>query len=136
MKANNSKSIERIVNKAMKSSQIEQPSFNFTEQVMSQVEAYETGKISYKPLISKKHWMIIATSIIVLTVILMFRETEHQPTYLSPLYNLLNSDFSYIRIPSNLNISNVFMYGILLFGLLFGIQVPLVKYYYFKRNNE
>jgi len=135
MEADKNKHIEDILKKAMKSSKIERPSPNFTDNIMSKVEAIEGQKISYQPLISNKSWVALSVLVLLIVSILLFRESDSQSAYLEGLFQYIQMDLSFINFNSNFNISQIFMYGILLFGLLFGIQIVLIKYFYVKRNN-
>jgi hypothetical protein len=135
MEADKNKHIEDILKKAMKSSKIERPSPNFTDNIMSKVEALEAQKISYQPLISKKSWVTLSVLVLLIVSILLFRESDSQSAYLEALFHYIKMDLSFINFNSNFNIPEIFMYGILLFGLLFGIQIVLIKYFYVKRNN-
>jgi len=135
MEADKNKHIENILKKAMKSSKIECPSPNFTDSVMSKVEALEGQKINYKPLISNKSWVALSVLVLLIMSILLFRESDSQSAYLEALFQYIQMDLSFINFNLNFNIPEIFMYGILLFGLLIGIQIVLIKYFYVKRNN-
>ena len=54
------KYLDDLTKKVIKIGSIESPSFNFTDTVMSQVEALGKNQLTvYKPLISKKKWALI-----------------------------------------------------------------------------
>ena len=60
MNENVDKHIEKLVDKAMKDSVLETPSFDFTSKVMQHVTATSKSKATvYEPLISKKVWFVV-----------------------------------------------------------------------------
>jgi len=130
MEPNKNKDLDRFLRKAMKASKIEQAPPNFTENVMSKIEAIETKKISHGPIISNKKWIMIAGCVLALIGVAYVVEIEIQSTYLNSIRELIKVDFSVFNISSGFNIPEVLMYAILLFGLCFGIQIALIKYYY------
>lgn len=134
MEPNKNKDLDRILRKAMNASKAEQTTCDFTENVMSKIEATETKKITHSPIISNKKWIMIALFVTTLIAGVFLFEVEYPSTYLDSTTELIKIDFSFLKFLSNFNISDVFMYAVLLFGLLFGIQILLIKYYYFRLN--
>lgn len=64
MKKNDDEAIERLVAKMMQHTSLEKPSDNFTKNIMASIISNETSvTFAYKPLISKRTWMIIAAAI-------------------------------------------------------------------------
>ena len=98
MKANTDKQIEKLVDKMMKETTLEKPSFDFTLNVMSQVKALSSSSVMiYKPLISKKGWIFIAIVLLALTLYLAFGIKTESTGFLSTI------DFSVL---ANNKISN------------------------------
>jgi hypothetical protein len=130
MEPNKDKNLERILKKAMNASNVETPSTQFTLDVMSQITALEAKKVNYTPIISNKTWIILIALAITLVMSLYVLDFENETTYMDTLNTFISVDFSFFQSIPNMKISNIVMYGILLFGIMFGIQIPILKYYY------
>ncbi len=134
MKENIDKHIEQLVDKSMKKTSLESPSFDFTDTVMAQINALEQSTVTaYKPLISKPMWFaIFAIGLsIVLYIILGTPITETGLLNFIDLSVLTNNKFSF-TLPE-FAISKTVMYGVVLFGIMLFIQVPILKHYFDKR---
>ena len=60
MKAHSEQHLDDLAKKVMTSAPLETPSFNFTADVMAKLDAPQVSAITtYKPLISKKAWIVI-----------------------------------------------------------------------------
>lgn len=72
MKENEDKNIRQFVDRAMKKTSLESPSYNFTSKVMANVLAVAKSKaITYKPLISRRGWFFIFAGIIAVLLYLL-----------------------------------------------------------------
>ena len=129
MKEHSNKDLEKFIDKVMKSSTLETPSFDFTAKVMSQVTSTSKSTVTiYKPLISKTTWGIL----LLLTVGLVVYSVYSKDTINLGWFDQL--DLSKVsNIFSGLKISNTVMYSLLMFAIMLFIQVPLLKHYYNKR---
>lgn len=135
MAYNDDKRIENIVKKTMNSTDLEKPSMAFTHNVMGKINVVENSKLKDKPLISRQVWAALALISIGLFTGLFVFDMESETTYfkgLKPLFSF-DMDFSFLNIFSHLEYSNVFIYAVLLFGLMFGIQVSFLKHYFTRR---
>ncbi len=125
------KPIEHFVDKVMKSSTLETPSFDFTAKVMSQVKAKVTSRSTvtvYKPLISKTTWGIL----VLLTAGMIIYSTFSKDTTSLGLIDKL--DLSKIpNVFSGFKISQTAMYSLLMFTVMLFIQIPILKHYFNKR---
>ncbi|NRD20631.1 hypothetical protein HNV08_11275 [Winogradskyella eckloniae] len=125
------KNIEEFIDNIMSEAGLEQPSLDFTANVMSQVEASSTSNATvYKPLISKPVWFIILGSFIALVGYVVLGNTETTASWTDRLelpevpFNLLeNISFEF---------SSALMYAFILLALMVSIQVSVVKYYFQK----
>jgi len=129
MKEHTNKPIEKLVDKVMKSSTLEAPSFDFTAKVMTQVLTdSKSGVTVYKPLISKTAWVVL---FLVATVLIVFS------VYTNESYSLgLLEKVDLSKVPnlfSGIKISQTTMYSLLMFAIMLFIQVPLLKHYFNKR---
>ena len=129
MKERTNKHLEKFVDKTMKSSALETPSFDFTSKVMSQVTSTSrSGVTVYKPLISKTTWGILLVLTVGLVVYSVFSKDTINLTWFDQL------DLSKVsNIFSGFKISNTVMYSLLMFAVMLFIQVPVLKHYYNKR---
>jgi hypothetical protein len=127
MEANN-KNIEAIIDKLMSADSLEQPSLDFTDKVMSKVNAISNSSVTmYKPLIPKSVWFVIVGAFIALVGYIYLNEPTTNSTWLdgleisNPLENV------------SFNFSTTFMYAVVLLAIMLSIQVPFLKYYFNKR---
>jgi hypothetical protein len=134
MNHNTDKQIEKLVDKMLKETSLESPSFNFTNMVMAQVLVTETSQATvYKPLISKWIWYVVFTGIIGLTVYLIFNE----PTTSNGLFEKLNfkrlPSFNFSNVISRFQFSKTTVYACGLLTVMLFIQIPILKHYINKR---
>ncbi|AUP78240.1 hypothetical protein [Flavivirga eckloniae] len=134
MNENADKYLDDLTKKVIKEEPLERPSFNFTASVMSQVTALSRDDVTvYKPLISKTGWLAISTVFLALIGYLLFGIEQESSSWLSSLdfsalfNNKVTDLLSAVSIPKTL------VYAIVLFGLMFGIQIPLLKNYFNRR---
>ena len=129
MKNNANKHIDLFVDKVMKSSTLETPSFDFTAKVMSQITAVSKSTVTiYKPLISKTSWGILLLFTAGMVSFLIFNKENTSLGWFNQLnFNLVSNLFSGVKI------SQTTMYSLLMFAVMFFIQIPLLKHYFNKR---
>ena len=140
MKANTDKQIEKLVDKMMKETTLEKPSFDFTLNVMSQVKALSSSSVMiYKPLISKKGWIFIAIVLLALTLYLAFGIKTESTGFLSTIdfsvlaNNKISNTLSGFKI-SSFEVSKTFGYALLLLGLMICVQIPILKHHLNQRS--
>jgi len=126
------KRIEALIDKLMANETLEQPALDFTDNVMSQVEAISISSTTdYKPLIPKSVWLLIGISFIALFGYIYLKEPVTSSGWLNR-FNL--SNISIIPLEKvSFNFSNTLMYAVVLLGIMVSIQVPLLKHYFNKR---
>jgi hypothetical protein len=125
------KKIEAFIDKLMSADSLEQPSLDFTDNVMSKVEAiFNSTATVYKPLISKPVWILIITGFIALVGYIVFNE----PSSSSGL--LERFDLSNVSNPLeniSFNFSKTLMYAMVLMAVMFSVQIPILKHYFNNR---
>lgn len=125
------KKIEELIGKLMSADTLEKPSIDFTDKVMSKVEAVSNSTITkYKPLISKPIWFIIAGGFIALVAYIYLKEPATNSSWLDRI------DLSNVSNPLeqiSFNFSTSLMYAVVFLAIMFSIQVPLLKHYFNKR---
>ncbi|HLT32421.1 MAG TPA: hypothetical protein VKZ98_01400 [Aquaticitalea sp.] len=134
MKENVDKHLESLVEKVLKQSTLDTPSFDFTANLMSRVESSSPSiATTYKPLISKQVWALIVLGFIGFVAYTFIVNKSEA----SDLFN--NIDFSIVNADKFTDILNGFKapklaaYGVGLVALILLIQIPLLKNYFDKR---
>ena len=135
MKSKEDKNLENLVEKMMKDTSLETPSFNFTSKVMSDVFSIEKKKsFSYKPVISKRTWLIIFAAIGSLITWMIFNVSENKTSS--------NFDFRFVNVDKIFTIFSGFQFSsittniILLAMLMIFIQILFLKNYLNKRFHK
>ena len=126
------KKIEELVNKLMEADALEQAPINFTDNVMSKIEALSNSKaMVYKPLIPKYILWLFGTGFIGIIGYLLFT----QPTGSSTLLERFNlSDISLDPFEGlTFEFSNTLIYAMVLFAIMLSIQIPILKQYFNSR---
>lgn len=135
MKDNRDQNLEKLVDKFMKHDTLEQPSNDFTSQVMQHIESLEKSKATvYEPLIPKAVWYAIAVGMVVLigflysgTVVDSQSSWLPNVNYDALLHNAMTS------ILSSYKFSSTTMYALVLLAIMLCIQIPLLKSYMDRR---
>ncbi|MEZ4803800.1 MAG: hypothetical protein R2797_13585 [Gelidibacter sp.] len=131
MKENVDKQIENLVDKAMKTSALETPSFNFTTDVMAQVESVQQrATTTYQPLISKRVWILILAGFLVFVAYTIFITKPEASGWFTNLD--LNSERVSKRL-TNIQTPRIAAYGVGLLALMLLVQIPFLKNYFDKR---
>jgi len=134
MKNNIDKHLEKLTNKIMEETSLESPSFDFTDNIMSQVQIIKTSDVTvYKPLISKSIWILIALGFITLIGYLIFGTTSQESEALFTINFdvLFNNRFT--ETLSAMKFSDTLMYAVVSLGIMLFIQIPLLKNYFDNR---
>jgi hypothetical protein len=126
--------LDKLAKKVMQSAPLEKPSLDFTANIMAKVDAIATNNITvYKPLISKRTWLVIA---ILVVGSLSYGVFGSGLEGLSWFDNVDLSIFSNNKITdaiSGVKFSQTLVYAVGLCGLVFFIQIPMMKHYLDKR---
>lgn len=134
MKNNIDKHLEKLTSKLMEETSLESPSFDFTDNIMSQVQIIKTSDVTvYKPLISKSIWILIALGFITLIGYLIFGTTSQESEALFTINFdvLFNNRFT--ETLSAMKFSDTLMYAVVSLGIMLFIQIPLLKNYFDNR---
>lgn len=127
----NKKHIEDLTDKIMKESSLETPSFNFTANVMSQLQQ-QTIHIAYKPLISKRVWAVIAACVLIV-VVFTFNNSVSESSWIGMLRVTDGFNYSLEALIPNLEIPKTYLYSLSFLALFIIIQIPYIKYMNNKR---
>jgi len=121
------KNIEAFIDKLMSTETLEQPSIDFTDNVMSKLEAISNSSATvYKPLISKPVWILIIIGFMTLVGYIIFKEPTTGSS-LTERFNLTGISNSLENI--SFNFSKTLMYAMVLMAVMFSIQIPILKQY-------
>jgi hypothetical protein len=134
MDHNTDKHIEKLVNKIMKETTLEKPSFDFTNRVMSQVEtiAKPIGVV-YKPLISKKIWVLVSVGFMALVLYSFFVTQPDSKGWFDALnFNIISINKIFNAIPS-VTLSKTTFYALIMLSVMIFIQIPVLKHYMNRR---
>ena len=128
------KHIDNFVEKVVKESSLESPSLDFTSNIMSQIEAVSQNEITvYEPLISKRVWLAISILVIVsLSYGILGNGLESLGWFDNIDYSIISNN-KVTEVISGITFSKTLMYAVGLCGLLFFIQIPMMKHYFDKQ---
>ncbi len=131
MKENVDKQIESLMDKVIKKSALEQPSFDFTANVMAQVECVEQNiTTTYQPLISKRVWVMIFFGFIAFVAYIMFVTKPEDSSW----FTAIGIDTENIsNLLNGIHPSRIAGYGVGLLAVMLLVQIPLLKNYFDKR---
>ena len=133
MKQHTEQHLDNLAKKAMKSSSLESPSVDFTANLMKEIEHVKIGEsITYKPLITKYVWFAIIAILIGVSIYVTFYNTGNSPLMDVIDYSVISNN-KVTNVLSGITFSKTLMYAIGFFGLVFFIQIPLMKHYMNKR---
>lgn len=129
---NNQEQLEAFVKKYVKEIPLEEPSDDFTNQVMSKIEAQQSSLTKYVPLIGWKIWSLV---VLVLSALFFipFQKSEN------PIFDKVTLDIwiKSVRdqLPnfSGLSVSDTTSYAFLFFAIMMVIQIYYLKNYFSKR---
>lgn len=127
------KELDAFAKKYVKEVPPEQPSINFTANLMHKIAVEtKTEVFKTKSLISKKGWFGIA-SVVIATLFLAFNHTGESNL------NIPEFDFSFfdkiqvLNIFDKVSFSNTTVFAFIFFGLMIAIQFIYLKKYFDKR---
>lgn len=126
------KKLEDFIEKLMSNDVLETPSDNFTNTILSQLEAKKQSvKIEYKPLIPKSIWLIITMVVFGVIGYVYLKQPVMDSAILDKIneLNVLKNSFADV----NFNLSETSMYAFVLLALMLCIQIPILKNYFNKR---
>ncbi len=134
MKENVDKNIEELTKKMLKNTALQSPSFDFTSQVMSQINAISSSEATkYKTLIPKRFWVVILMSVVGLVGFSVFGGTGETTSWFEKLNLGTLFDGRLTDVLSSVEIPKTVVYTVALLGLIMSIQIPLLKHYFNNR---
>ncbi|WP_347924717.1 hypothetical protein [Pontimicrobium sp. SW4] len=133
MKEHTEQHLDNLAKKTIKASTLKSPSIDFTANVMRSIEHISVGEsIQYKPLITKYGWLGIIAVLIGVSLYMIFGNVEGSTLLNTVDYSVISNN-KVTNVLSGITFSKTVMYAIGFFGLVFFIQIPLMKHYMNKR---
>lgn len=134
MNANENKEMDNLIRKVVEKAPLESPSFDFTTQIMTQLEHVKQSEATvYKPLISKTVWLFIFGAV---TAMMCYAFTDLAPqdesTFRGVDFSFLTSN-KVLNTFSRLTFSNTVLYAVLSLSVMLLIQVSVLTSYFNKR---
>ena len=130
MNENADKDLDSLSRKVIGKSAIESPSLDFTKNVMSQINALSSSSVTtYVPLISKKVWALVALLFAGIVWLTSSGASEEKSSWVSDL----DLKYEFVNPLAHLELSQTVVYSLVLFAIMFCIQIPLLKYHFNKR---
>ena len=124
--------LDAMLERLMRDEALESPSVNFTDKVMDKVYGIESSTVTvYKPLISKRVWLLIALSFVVLVAFVMLNNGSTDSQWLSSL-ELPRPEFTLFD-NINFQLSETFKYAVLFLAVMIGVQMTVIKSYFGRR---
>jgi len=128
--------LDKLAKKVMQSVSLERPSLDFTANIMAKVEtaSISSNITAYQPLISRRTWIIVSLLVIGLLVYSVFGNTTTEGLGWFDKFDFsIISNNKITETISGITFSKTLMYAVVLCGLVFFIQIPMMKYYLNKR---
>lgn len=133
MKDSNDKRLDRLSRNIMEAAELQQPSFDFTKNVLQSIEALHRSSVTiYKPLISKSVWFGIGALIIAIFAMVLFLNTESTASWFVKTNRFL-SRLDFKDSFTDLRLSPFSGYALFIFMGMVLLQFWFVKRYLARR---
>ncbi len=134
MKDHSEQHLDKLAKKVIQFSSLEKPSLDFTANIMAKVDAIATNNIMvYKPLISKRTWFVIAILVVGSLSYGVFGSGLEGQSWFDKVDLSIFSNNKITDAISGIKFSKTLIYAVGLCGLVFLIQIPMMKHYLDKR---
>jgi len=126
--------LDKLAKKVMQTPSLEKPSLDFTANIMAKVDVMATNSITvYKPLISKRSWLLILILVIGSLSYSIFGSGLETLGWFDNIDYSMISNNKVTQAISSVTFSKTLIYAVGFCGLLFFIQIPIMKHYLDKR---
>ena len=134
MKEHTEQHLDKLAKKVMGSSSLEKPSLDFTANIMAKVEDLAISPLTvYKPLISKRSWLLISILVIGGLSYGVFGSGLESLGWFDNIDYSMISNNKVTQAISGVTFSKTLIYAVGFCGLLFFIQIPMMKHYFDKQ---
>jgi hypothetical protein len=129
MEENKDKQLNDFVKKIVRSAGLETPSDGFTQNIMSKIVVQEekTTAIKYKPLISKRSWLILAAITIILFTYIIFGKLDLSISWLPNINSVTLNKIGFMEVLSQIHLPNTAVYALIGIMLFFYVQIIYMK---------
>ena len=129
MEVNNENELDDLIRKSVKTVGLDSPSADFTKNLISKIEmSSELESITtYKPLISKAGWVIMAVIVLALSVFALDYKLDILLAWLDKMNFGALPELHLLEVLPQLAISNIFFYGLFIFAIFALIQMVFLK---------
>lgn len=127
--------LDELGKEVFENAPLESPKLDFTASVMTQIsELKSSTSIVYKPLITKKGWFVIFGFVTALVLTFAYSSNSMEPTSIFDRVNFrVLSDIKMFDTVMNLSVSKTIVYAVILFGIMFSVQITFLKSHFNKR---
>ncbi|MCH7525660.1 MAG: hypothetical protein IIC74_11880 [Bacteroidetes bacterium] len=134
MKEHTEQHLDKLAKKVIQLSSLESPSLDFTAKIMDKIEVSTASSITvYKPLISKRMWLLISILVIASLSYGIFSSGLENLGWFDKVDFSIISNNKVTEAISGITFSKTLIYAIVSFGLMMCVQIPYLKNYFDKR---
>ena len=126
MEQNKDKQLDDFVQKVVKTAGLETPSDQFTQSIMSKIKA-QSAVTHYKPLISKRSWLVLCSIVIFLLAYVFFGNLDLNISWLPSIDAIAMDNMGIIDALSNLRLPDTLLYGLTGLTLFIYVQIVFLK---------
>ena len=129
------KKMDGFIQKRMKAEGLEHPSLNFTNAIISKIEAEKGPRqvLAYKPLIAKKVWYGLGALLIGIFGFLFYGNTVTQFNWWSEKTLLEFGKLDLLEKMPKFSVSDIYIYAFVGMAFFVGLQIVLLKNHFNKR---
>ena len=125
--------LDKLAKKMMQSTALEKPSLDFTANIMAKVEGITISDVTeYKPLISKRTWLVIVLLVVGVVAYGLLGGVDGLGWFDKIDLSVMSNN-KITEALSGITFSKTLMYAIGICGLVFFIQIPMMKHHLDKR---
>ena len=129
MEVDKNKELDDFIRKSVKEVGLERPSEAFTASLLDKIEtaAQQHSVTTYKPLISKFGWVMLSIIVLGLSLFALNHKLDIQLAWLEKMNMGAIPKLQLADAIPNMDISNIFLYSLLIFAVFATIQIVFLK---------
>ena len=129
MEQNKDKQLDDFVQKVVKTAGLETPSEQFTHSIMSKIKGQSANSVvtHYKPLISKRSWVVLCSIVIFLLAYVFFGNSDLNVSWLPGIDTIAINNIGIIDALSNLRLPDTLLYSLTGLTLFIYVQIVFLK---------
>lgn len=136
MKKRKQENLDHFLKNAIQDMELDKVPKDFTNSVMAKIEQSKSyhAKPSYEPLVPKRFWWILGTSLTALFIYLGFDSRWYTMGWFSTFKWNIIGNTSFLNSIPNFDLSDSTVYGLVGFTVFLLVQIFYLKRYFSKRN--